>query len=125
MKATLILLAMLLSSTSFARIVSLDHRYYIETNGKEEPIYLLNSLIEKKAVKTIKIYGGGNINVISFAKNNGPEQLYSIDEKGYMYAIEPFSKYKISKIHNNNLIQFAEAPNKRFFINSQGYYIYK
>ncbi len=125
MKTTLLLLSLLISSASFARIVSLDHRYYIETNGKEEPIYLLNELIEKKIVKTIKVYNGGNVNMISFAKKGEAEKLYSIDEKGYIYAIEPFSKYRVSKVDRNNHIQFAEAPSKKYFINSHGYFIYR
>lgn len=126
MKTTFALLAtLILSSSAFAKIVSNDHRYFVSTNGKEQPIHLLNSLIENKQVSAIKIYAGGNINVISFAKKGGAEKLYSIDDKGYMYAIEPFANYRINKIDRDNMIRFAEAPSKRFFVNNKGFFIYK
>lgn len=126
MKSALTLIAfVLLTSSAFARIVEIEHRYYVETNGVEEPISLLNDLVVKKQISTIKIYSGGKLNMVSFAKKGEKEKHYSVDGKGFMYEIQPFSNYRVSRIDRQNMIHFAEAPKKRFFINSDGFFIHK
>lgn len=119
------LILSVLSPAVLAKITTHNHRYYVQVKNRMAPIHLLNTLIENREVSAIKIYANGNIHMISFAKKDGVEKVYSIDEKGYMYAIEPFSHYQVSRIDKKNMIQFAQVPHKKFFINSDGFFIYK
>jgi hypothetical protein len=126
MKNYLILfLSLLLTSSAFARIVSSKEGLFIQSGGKLVPLSLLNEMILNNSISQVKLYGEGRVHLISFAKPNESERLYSVDNKGFVYAIEPFSTYQVKAIDEKGFIRFAQAPNKKFFINNHGYFIYQ
>jgi hypothetical protein len=125
MKKHIFTVAVLLVSTSlFAKIVKKEDGLYIESKESQSPIESINHLVRLGSVKKLTIYGNGNINLVSFAKGNGPLKLYSVDLKGFIYAIEPFSSYRISEVHPDGSFRFQEFPNRKYKINDQGYFLY-
>lgn len=125
MKALSLSLALLLSSLASAKIYHKDQRFFIETKGKSVALDTLNSMIEKKQISTVKLYRGGMVHMLSFAKTGEKEKHYSVDEKGYIYSIEPFSSYSVEDVDAMGEIRFKEKPMKKYFITNSGFYIHK
>lgn len=121
----LLALSFLIANVSWAKVVISKDQLFLETTAGRTPISSLNTLIEKREVKNLKLHGDGLAHVVSFSKKKGePVKNYSIDHRGFIYDIEPFSNYTVSKVHPNGDIEFKETPGKRYKITSEGYYIY-
>ena len=118
------LLFILVSTHAFAKIVISEDKLYLRKGGDSIPLVFVNDLIEKKLVSEVKLFGKGDIHLISFAKNGEKEKIYSVDEKGYVYSIEPFASYSIKDINKKGLVEFKQAPGKRYRINSKGIFVY-
>lgn len=123
MKA-LIFLLFIFSSAAFAKIVVHEDKLFIRKSGKQEPIMLVNQLVDQKTITHLKLYGGGDIHLISFAKEGEKEKLYSVDTKGFVYSIEPFSSYEVEKVHAEGLITFKQQPSRKYRISSKGFFLY-
>ena len=122
--SVLLLSAFLFNSPAFAKIVVQKNKVFIEGDGNRTPLSLVNEMIKKKEISKLKLYGAGKANVISFAKKGEKEKLYSVDKKGFVYAIDPFSKYEVKKVDDKGLVQFKEVPGKSYKITSQGFFIH-
>lgn len=120
---SLVTLSLVLSTSAFARIVKEKNRLFIETNTSKSPITMVNDLVKNKTISKLKMYDNGKVHLLSFAKHNGPTKLYSVDEKGYIYSIEPFSNYEVSSV-NDGKFQFKEVPNRRYIVDAKGYFLY-
>lgn len=126
MKTSLSLLALSLifSTSAFAKIVKEKNRLFVESKNSKTPIHMVNTLLKEKKISKLKTYNNGKVHVISFAKHDGPEKLYSVDEKGYIYSIEPFSNYSISNVDENGKFQFKEVPNRKYIVDAKGFFLY-
>lgn len=124
MLLTLLALALMLSTSAFAKIVTNDGQFFIKTKKGTHPIMSVNELIEKKEISQIKMYGKGNVHVLSFATKKGPEKLYSVDQKGFIYSIKPFSDYSISKVDANGKFQFKQVPKRNYVVDAKGFFFY-
>ena len=113
-----------LTFSSYAKVVFTKDRLYLQKKGEQLPISFVNEMIENKAISKIKLYGGGDIRLISFAKEDSKEKLYSVDEKGYVYSIEPFTSYSVSKVNSNGTVEFKQQPGKQYRINKDGFFLY-
>ena len=120
---TFIALLIVLKSTAFAKIVMIDDKVYLRKDGQQIPVFVVNDLIEKEKVKKVHLFGDGKVHLISFAEKGEKEKLYSVDDKGYIYAIEPYAKYKVSKVVDKERFVFQEVPNKQFRVTSKGFFI--
>jgi hypothetical protein len=125
MKSTLTFIALLiaLKSPLSAKIVMIDDEVYLRKDGQQIPVFVVNQLIAKEKVKKVHLFGEGRIHLISFAENGEEEKLYSVDDKGYIYSIEPYSRYRVSKIVDNEHFIFQEEPKKNFRVTSKGFFI--
>lgn len=126
MKSALTFFALLfvLKSAAFAKIVMIDDRVYMRNDGKQVPVFLVNDLIDKEKVKKVNLYDGGKLHLISFAISGEREKLYSVDEQGYMYSIEPFSKFQVDKVSDNGRFQFRQMPGKLYRVTEKGFFIH-
>lgn len=115
----------LFAQASFAKVIIKNDQFFLETTAGRTPMSTLNNLIEKREISKLKLHGDGKAHVVSFVKkkDNG-EKLYSIDHRGFIYDIKPFSNYTVSKVYDNGDIEFKEEPGKRYKITSEGYFIY-
>lgn len=120
----LFIFSILVTSSAFAKVVINKDKLFLDTTAGRTPISTLNTMIEKKEVKKLKLHGDGKAHVVSFSKNKGNEKLYSIDHRGFIYDIQPFSDYTVSKVYENGDIEFKEAPGKRYKVTSEGYFVY-
>jgi hypothetical protein len=126
MKNALISLSLLLvfMSSAFAKIVMVDDKVFLRKDGKQVPIFLVNDYIEHGKVKKVHLYGDGNLHIISFAIKKQPEKLYSVDDQGFIYSIEPYSRYSVNKITDADKFEFRELPGKHFRVTDKGYFIH-
>jgi len=124
MKTTLLLAAMLLATNALAKISRSGDQLFIEAKGKSSPLGMVNDLISKKQVSKVKLYGDGDMHLISFAKEGEKERLYSVDEKGYTYAIKPFADYSVDKIKKDR-VEFKEQPGREYKVSSTGLFLQK
>lgn len=126
MKTTLTLLAlsMVLSTSAFAKIVSAKGEYFVESKSGKQPLMSVNEMIRKNTISNIKTYGDGNANLISFSEKKGPVMLYSVDEKGFIYSIKPFSGYTVSDVDADGKFKFAEVPNRKYVVDAKGFFFY-
>lgn len=126
MKAVLTFFALLmvLKSAAFAKIVMIDDKVFLRKDGKQVPVFLVNELIEKEKVTKVNLYGEGKIHLISFAIKDEKEILYSVDDQGFIYAIEPYAKYRVDRITDAGEFQFKEVPGKHFRVTEKGFYIH-
>lgn len=126
MKTALTFLALLfvLKSTAFAKIVMIDDKVFLRKEGKQVPVFLVNSFIEKGKVKKVNLYDDGRLHVISFAVKGEKEKLYSIDDQGFAYSIEPFARYQVDKVTDNGNFEFRELPGKHFRVTDKGFFIH-
>lgn len=127
MKSILFLFSVffLLTSSAQARVVLVEDKLYLREEGKQIPIFLVNEMIKKKEISKVKLYGGGKINVISFSKGDEKERVYSIDKKGYIYAIEPFANYEIAEVDvESGHLRFKEEPKRKYRVTAKGFFLY-
>lgn len=126
MKTVLTFFALLivLKSSAFAKIVMIDDKVFLRKDGRQVPVFLVNELIDKEKVKKVHLYGEGKVHLISFAIKNEREILYSVDENGYIYAIEPFAKFSVDKITENGGFKFKQQPGKEYRITDKGFFIH-
>ncbi len=126
MKSSLLFAVFLLcfSSVSFGKIIYVDGKVFVQSKGKQAPLAMVNNLIDDSKVSAVKLYADGKINAISFAKKNEKEKLYSVDEQGYAYAIEPFASYHVKKADQRGFITFKEHPRRKYRVNEKGFFIY-
>ena len=121
----LFVMSFLLSSSVMGKVVINKDQLFLETKGGgRTPISNLNTMLDKREIKNLKLYGEGSAHIVSFAKEKGKEKNYSIDHRGYIYDIEPFSNYTVSKVYKNGDVEFKEVPGRRYKVTSEGYYIY-
>lgn len=119
-----ILVFVSLYSSVQAKIIQNDDEFSIQTQKGVTPIFMVNKLIKENAVSKIKVYANGNIHLLSFSKGDEIEKLYSVDEKGYIYAIEPFSSFTVLKVENDGQIQFKEKPGVKYKVSSNGFFLH-
>lgn len=119
----LITLSLVLSTSAFARIVKEKNRLFIETNTSKSPITMVNEMIKNNTISKLKMYDSGKVHLLSFSKHDGPTKLYSVDERGYIYSIEPFSNYEVSNVDNGKF-QFKEVPNRKYVVDAKGFFLY-
>lgn len=125
MKAVLMILALsLLTSSSFAKIISTDDKFFITTKDGQIPLSSVNDMLKSKTISKIKLYGDGSAHIISFAKKKGPMKLYSVDEKGFIYSIKPFSEYSVTKVDENGKFSFQEDPKRKYTVSPKGFFFY-
>jgi hypothetical protein len=121
---TLFTFLILISSSSFARIVHTQDKIFFEQWGNRVPLETINRLITEKKISKIKLYGEGKAHVISFAKKGEKEKLYSVDEKGFIYSLEPFTNYKIKDVHEDGKFSFHEVPGRNYKVSPKGFFLY-
>lgn len=121
---TLIVFLLLISTSSFARIVHTQDKMFLEQGGNRVPMETVNQLIREKKISKIKLYGEGKAHVISFAKKGEAEKLYSVDEKGFIYSLDPFASYRVKNVHDDGRISFQEVPGRKYKISSKGFFLY-
>ncbi len=121
---TFFALLMVLKSAAFAKIVMIDDKVFLRKDGRQVPVFVVNELIEKDKVKKVNLFGEGKVHLISFAKKNEKEKLYSVDEQGYIYSIEPFADYKVDKIVDGSRFVFQQAPGKKYRVTDKGYFVH-
>jgi hypothetical protein len=121
---TLISFLLLISTSSFARIVHSKDKMFIEQDGNRVPMETVNNLIRENKISKIKLYGDGKAHVISFAKKGESEKLYSVDEKGFIYSLDPFTKYKVKDVHDDGRLSFEEVPGRKYKVSSKGFFLY-
>lgn len=126
MKTVLTFFALLivLKSSAFAKIVMIDDKVYLRKDGRQVPVFIVNEMIDKKKVKKVNLYGEGKVHLISFAIKNENEILYSVDDQGYIYAIEPFAKFSVEKITDSGRFQFKQQPGKEYRVTDKGFFIH-
>lgn len=126
MKTTLTFFAFLivLQTSALAKIVMIDDKVYLRKDGRQVPVFRVNELIEKSKVKKVNLYGGGKAHVISFAIGKEREKLYSVDNSGFIYAIEPFSDYRVKEIKEGDRLVFREVPGKKYRVTDKGFFIH-
>jgi len=122
-KVLTVILSIIFSTISFAKIIKKSDQLYVKSTHREEPIHLINNLIKEGSVSKITIFGNGSINLLSFAKKGGDEKIYSVDEKGFAYAIEPFASFTIEKTTKDGRFQFHQKPAKQYYVNSEGFFL--
>jgi hypothetical protein len=118
-----IIVSMFFAGSTYAKVILKDGLFYVESKGNRSPIALLNNLASAKSISEVKLFGKGNINIVSFAKEGEKEKLYSVAEDGYIYSIKPFSDYKVSEVTPQG-VRFKERPNRTYKINSKGFFLY-
>lgn len=123
MKKFCLTLLALMSFSAFGKIIHKEDMFFIETNGDLVPIVMVNELIQNKKVSAVKLYDSGNVNMITFAKHGGRVKNYSVDHKGFAYAIEPFTSHRVEMIDKRGLIRFAEYPGRKYYITKDGFFI--
>ncbi|MBA2403822.1 MAG: hypothetical protein H0V66_03545 [Bdellovibrionales bacterium] len=121
---TFLALSLVLMSSAFAKIVLVKNQYFINSRAGEVPMSLVNTMIKNNTITNINLYGNGNVHLISYSTKNGPVKLYSVDEKGFTYAIEPFSSYSVSSTEPNGKFSFNEVPGRKYTVNSKGFFLY-
>jgi len=123
-KIPLLLSFLMISSAAFAKITIEKNQLYIETNSVKAPLLVVNQMLKEKSISNLKTYEKGNIHLVSFAKKDGAVKLYSVDEKGFIYDIAPFSSYSVSSTDEKGRFEFAEIPNRKYTISPKGFYLY-
>lgn len=123
-KVQLIMVLMIFSTMSFAKIIKKSDQLYVKSSHGEEPITLVNNLMKEGSISKITIFANGSINLLSFAKKGGSEKIYSVDEKGFAYAIEPFASYTIEKMTQDGRFQFHQRPAKQYYVNAEGFFLH-
>lgn len=126
MKTVLTFFALLffLKASAHAKVVMIDDQVYLRNDGKQLPVFLVNELIDKEKVKKVNLYDEGRLHIISFAVKGESEKLYSVDDQGYVYSIDPYSGYKVDRVTSKGLFQFKELPGRKFRVTSKGFFIH-
>ncbi len=121
---TIIALTLILSSAAHAKIVLEQESFFVETKGNKSPIAILNNLAKSNAIYKVKLFGGGSVHMLAFAKKNEKEKIYSVAEDGYMYSLKPFTDYEVKAITDKGLVQFKQEPKRSYRIDSKGFFLY-
>ena len=126
MKTVLTFFALLISlkSSAFAKIVMIDDKVFVRKDGRQVPVFVVNDLIGNGKVKKVHLYGEGKVHLISFSIKSEPEVLYSVDDQGYIYAIEPFAKFSVEKVSESGRFQFKQQPGKEYRVTDKGFFIH-
>jgi hypothetical protein len=112
-----------LSTVGWAKIVSTDGKLFLRAQGKQIPLELVNGLVKKGEVSEVTLYKGGDIRLLSFArKGEAKPKVYSVDEKGFVYSIEPYTNYTVKKVTGEH-VQFKE-DSKKYKVDPKGFFIY-
>ena len=124
MKTTMTFLALtvLVSTSAFAGIITSKNQYFIQTKLGDVPLMAVNKQLKEQSISNIKTYG--NAHLISFATNKDTVKLYSVDQKGFIYNIEPYSSYTVASTDESGKFQFNEVPGRKFIVNSKGFYFH-
>ncbi|HXH76795.1 MAG TPA: hypothetical protein VNJ08_17630 [Bacteriovoracaceae bacterium] len=121
---TVMALAFILSSATHAKIVMEKESFFVETKGNKAPIAILNNLAKANAIEKVKLFDGGNVHMLAFAKKNEKEKIYSVAEDGYMYSLKPFTDYEVKSITSKGLVNFKQEPKRNYKIDSKGFFIH-
>ncbi len=121
---TFIALTLLLSPSLQARIVLQKDGFFIESKNSKMPIDLLNTYVRNKEISQVKLFASGNVHLVSFAKNNEKEKLYSVDEKGFIYSINPFTNYDVKSVDAEGYVHFKQENRRKYRIDSKGFFLY-
>ena len=112
------------SFSAWTKISIKNHQLFIDTFSESAPLFLVNNMLKNQLISNLKLYENGNIHLISFSKKGGEVKIYSVDEKGYIYDIAPFSKYSISLTDKQGKFEFAEIPGRKYSISPKGFFLY-
>lgn len=116
----------LLSMNSIqAKIINREGVFYLGSGSESTPIIMLNELIQQKKVSQIILYAQGSIHLLSFAKEGEKPKLYSVDAKGFIYALDPYMNYEIKKINSNGTFEFKQRPGLSYHVSSKGFYLHE
>ena len=107
------------------KIIKKEDGIFIQTGELEKEIFLVNQLIKKGDLSSLTIYQDGRLNLISFKTTLNTKKLYSVDSKGFIYDIKPYSGYEISEISPSQYFKFKEIPKKYFSVDKNGFFIEK
>jgi hypothetical protein len=124
-KTFLFVFLFILSLPVFAKISIDNHQLFIDSSSGNVPLFLVNNMLKDQLISKLKLYENGQIHLISFSKKGGEVRLYSVDEKGYIYDIAPFSKYSIRATDKDGKFEFAEVPGRKYSVTPKGLYLYK
>ncbi len=114
-----------LISSAHSKIVTHNGAFFIINNQERVPLFIVNQLVEKNEISRIKLYGAGNAHLISFSKvSDKKEKLYSVDEKGFIYSINPFTEYTVTEVDEDGKFKFREVQDKKFFVNKKGFFLH-
>lgn len=96
----------------------------MDDSSSSFPLTLVNNMLKQQLISKVKIYEDGNIHLISFSKKGEKVKIYSVDEKGFIYDISPFSKYSISSTNKQGQFEFSEEPGRKYTVNPEGFFLY-
>lgn len=109
---------------AWAKISIKDHQLFMDDSSSSFPLTLVNNMLKQQLISKVKIYEDGNIHLISFSKKGEKVKIYSVDEKGFIYDISPFSKYSISSTNKQGQFEFSEEPGRKYTVNPEGFFLY-
>jgi hypothetical protein len=120
---TLMFLSICFSANAWSKIISHEGKMYLRDSGKQVPLELVNELVKKGEVSEVTLFEGGEVRMLSFARKGQPARIYSVDQKGFVYSIEPFTNYRV-KTTKKGLVQFHEEPKRFYKIDPNGIFTY-
>ncbi len=126
MHKSIILLTILLfqfNSNALGKIIKKEDGIFIQSRGEEKEIFLVNQLLKKGLLSNLTTYKDGQVHLLSFKTKDKPLRLYSVDSKGFIYDIKPFSEYEVSEVTPSQFFKFRELPNRSFRVDAHGFFI--
>jgi hypothetical protein len=123
---SIILLTILIFQFNFnalGKIIKKEDGVFIQSSGKEKEVFLVNQLLKKGLLSNLTTYKDGQIHLLSFKTINKPLRLYSVDSKGFIYDIKPFSEYEVSEVTPAQYFKFKELPKKSFRVDAHGFFV--
>jgi hypothetical protein len=118
-------LFILLMNSLQAKIINREGVFFLGSGSESTPIIMLNELIQQKKVSQIILYAQGSIHLLSFAKEGEKPKLYSVDAKGFIYALDPYMNYDVSKVNSNGTFEFKQRPGLSYHVSSKGFYLHE
>ena len=107
-----------------AKIINREGVFFMDSGDATTPLLMVNELIQKKKICQIILYAEGNVHLVSFAKEGQPTKLYSVDSEGFIYDLEPFSKYEVKKIYPNGTFEFKQRAGVSFHVSRKGFFLH-
>jgi hypothetical protein len=122
-KLILTVLILLISSSSFAKIIYSNKKLFIEQDGHRTPVEMVNQLIKEGKITKVRLFRKGEVHMISFSNDKAPEKLFTVDEKGFIYTLEPYTNYNIKEVRRDGKFSFEEVPGRLFEVSKEGLFL--